>query len=373
MKIIIRNLIKNLYFKTIRNHSKRLYIKTYQSYIEKNPELALPMEGEKEWMEKWKKYDKNISPLSYRIFSRYIGPDINIMPMEVCVNVIEPILTPDNLSSFYCDKNSFGLLYPKEFMPQTFIHNIAGKYYDSDYKSITNDLNSYILSDEIIIKPSAGSSGRGISLFQRKNNVFTNKNNETLNIDYLNNVYKSDFVIQERFVQNDYLSQFNPSSLNTIRISTYRDVKTGEFKYLRSFLRIGSKDAIVDNAHAGGKFVGIDDFGRFGKYLCDQYGIKYETHNGIDFSKNEFVIPNYDKVKKFAIEVSEKFIHHSLLALDIILDKDNNPKLLEINIQGFGGWAFQFTSGTCFREYTDDILEYCTNKSLTLKLTREIK
>ncbi len=373
MRQIVKRIIENVYFKINRINSKRIYIKAYKSYLERNPKLGLPVKGEKEWIAKWKKYDKNISPLSYRIFSRYIGPDINILPMEVCVNLIEPILTPNIYASFYWDKNSFGLLWQKDCMPQTFIHNINGKYYDRDYNPIKGSIDTHILSDEVIIKPSLECSGRGVMLFRKKDNVFINKDDEILSLLYLDRVYKRDFLIQERFAQSDYLSQFNSSSLNTLRISTYRDVKTGEFKYLRSFLRIGADGSIVDNAHAGGRFIGIDDNGKLGNYLCDQFGVKYILHNGIDFSQNEFVIPNYEDVKKFSIEVSKKFIHHSLLALDIILDKNNNPKLLEVNIQGFGGWAFQFTSGTCFREYTDDILEYCKNQNQTIKIVRKIK
>lgn len=98
------------------------------------------------------------------------------------------------------------------------------------------------------------------------------------------------------------------------------------------------------------------------KYACNQYGNKYNKHNGIDFSKKDFTVPNWENVKAFALQVSNKFIHHSLFALDVVLDKNNNPKLLEVNVQGFGGWAFQFTSGTCFREYTDDVMEYCSKE-----------
>lgn len=144
-----------------------------------------------------------------------------------------------------------------------------------------------------------------------------------------------------------------------MRISTYRDVYSGEIHYLRSYVRMGGQGSIVDNAHAGGVFVGIDDDGKLMKYACNQYGNKYNEHNGIDFSKKDFTIPNWENVKAFALQVSNKFIHHSLFGLDVVLDKNNTPKLLEVNVQGFGGWSFQFTSGTCFRQYTDDVIEYC--------------
>ena len=50
-----------------------------------------------------------------------------------------------------------------------------------------------------------------------------------------------------------------------------------------------------------------------------------------------------------------------------VLDKENNPKMLEVNIGGFSAWLFQFTSGTAFREYTDEILDYCYNNKHKLK------
>ena len=66
------------------------------------------------------------------------------MPMEICANIVEPVLTPGILAGFYNDKNSFGLLYDKEDMPITYVRNIGGAYYDGDYNPITDNLVDYI-------------------------------------------------------------------------------------------------------------------------------------------------------------------------------------------------------------------------------------
>lgn len=87
--------------------------------------------------------------------------------------------------------------------------------------------------------------------------------------------------------------------------------------------------------------------------------------------KPEYIVPNFEQVKAFAEKISLRFIHHRLLALDIVLDKNNQPKMLEVNIQGFGAWLFQFTSGTVFREYTDSVMMYCNNnRSNSIKFVR---
>lgn len=356
----IKFLISRFYFFLINKSNRNRILKDYKECIEANPELAKPAIGENEWLARWRRIDKKVSPLSYRIFSRYIGADINILPLETCCIMIEPLLTPFQKADFYLDKNSFSLLYAKDEMPETYIHNVGGIYLDSNFKALEYNLYEYLKKNEIIVKPSTESSGKGLSLFCKKGNQYIDKNGNVLSINYLDSVYHSDFIIQERFVQSQFMEQFNPTSLNTIRIATLRDMKTGKFMYLRGLVRIGGKDAIVDNAHAGGRFIGIDDNGYFGNYVCDNLGRKYVCHNGVDFSSTQFILPNYQRIKEFAIAVSEKFIHHNLLALDIILDKNNNPKILEVNIQGFSAWLFQFTSGTAFREYTSDVMEYCS-------------
>ena len=45
-----------------------------------------------------------------------------------------------------------------------------------------------------------------------------------------------------------------------------------------------------------------------------------------------------------------------------MLDKDDSPVLLEYNIRAFSVWLFQFTNGAGFGEFTDEIIEYWTQK-----------
>ena len=110
----------------------------YKQMITINPELGKPAKGEKEWLRKWKRLDAQLKPYAYRIFSRYIGPDVNIVPLEVLQNVFEPVLNPI-LAEYYSDKNMAGKILSKEVyhksVPHIFLRNIRGQFMDEDYKS----------------------------------------------------------------------------------------------------------------------------------------------------------------------------------------------------------------------------------------------
>lgn len=123
-------------------------------------------------------------------------------------------------------------------------------------------------------------------------------------------------------------------------------------------LRIGKNGALVDNAHAGGSFVGIESDGHFQKYVCNQYGNKQSTFNNIDFANNDYVLPNYDEIIRFAKNIGKQIHHARLIALDLILDENNSPKLIEFNVSAFSLWLFQYTTGTAFGRWTDEIMEY---------------
>lgn len=133
--------------------------------------------------------------------------------------------------------------------------------------------------------------------------------------------------------------------------------------------------SVVDNAHAGGCFVGIDiENGNLMNCVLDQYGRRYGTFNNIDFGLQQ-QIP-YDlwiKVLQFVKSIGKYVPHHRLLALDIMIDKNGNPRLIEFNVEYYGMWAFQFSVGAAFGKYTDEILDYCRERQDSLEYVILIK
>ena len=178
-----------------------------------------------------------------------------------------------------------------------------------------------------------------------------------LSKEVLDSQYGSNYIIQECMQQMAFMASFNPSSVNTIRVMTYRSVKDDDVKFCNAVLRIGGKGSDVDNAHAGGKFCGIDQNGVLGKYVCDFLGRKDTIFNGVDFTR-EKIIPNYDTIKTFSINVASKIPYMRLLALDIMIDASGTPRLIEFNCTSFSYWLFQFTNGCAYGQYTDEVIEY---------------
>lgn len=357
---MVKSFIKKIVNKHLIWQSKKISDSFYSNVIRYNPQLREKAVDEEKWLEKWRQFDSCLSPMAFRIFSRYIGPNMDIVPLEICNSICEPVLTPYNFNFFYSDKNSFDILFPQGTLPKTLLRKIRGKWFDSNYAPITHEIiNQYINSfenNDIIVKPSRSSSGKGVEKFSRKNNSYINANGEQLTLSFLDKGYPFNCIIQVAFSQHSFFAKFNPTSVNSIRIVTYRD-SAGVIHPLNSFLRIGASGSVVDNAHAGGMFIGVDSGGKLGKYVCDQFGRTSQVFNNIDFSKESFVVPNWKTINNKVIELSQYIIHHDLIAWDAVLDVDGIPHILEVNIGGYGGWAFQFTSGPMFGDYTDDVMK----------------
>lgn len=347
----------------------RAHKKLYKRIAENNSEVYTinkEKEGETEWKKKWSVLDSRISSISYRIFSEYVGCNPNILPCEICASRIEPLLNPIEYRAIYSDKNAFDHLFGMDNTCGAILRRINGIYFDKDYNPIENIEESFssilnLAKDKIIVKPSVESnSGQGVQMFVYKNDKWFTKDKIPVTIEYLNRLGK-DLILQPYFEQSDFLKQFNPTSVNTLRIFAYRSVKDGNIYIPNAILRIGGNGSIIDNAHGGGRFVGLTDDGKTMDTTCDFLGNRNNTHNGINFSKQQFVIPNYEKVIEFVKKHSKKITQHHILAWDICLDKENKPKILEINVYGFGSWVFQFSSGATFGNFTDEIIEYVKN------------
>lgn len=177
--------------------------------------------------------------------------------------------------------------------------------------------------------------------------------------------YGSDWVLQSAVEQHASLNHLCSSCVNTIRINTYRSIKDEQVYILSAAIRIGHEGSVVDNLHAGGGFVGVEVMtGELGHEVLDQYGNRTTLLNGIDYSNEHFSIPNWEKVVDFAKDVAHRNPHCRLIALDVAIQADGKPILIEWNVTpySFSYWIPMMTGVTPFGDKTEEIIEYCINR-----------
>lgn len=346
---------------------RMLYRYNYKNLLNRHP--LSHAEGEADFVAKWLPLCKHPHIPTYRLFSQYIGPNPNIVPEDVSSTIIQPLLNPIETRPYYQDKNAFEKILPASFLPKALLRMINGAYISAEYEPIEGISDKTLDKltkgvETLFIKPSTdSSSGQGVMKFSRDKNgiLFNSDEGKIFNCEFLDSYGKSNpnFIVQEALSQSDYISQFNPTSINTLRVATYKSVVDNRTHVCAIILRIGKQGADVDNAHAGGLFVGVGLDGTLGKFACDQYGNKHDTFNGIDFKNGDYRIPQFEKVISFAEKVGDNIMHHRLIAQDICLQANGEPCLVEFNIRAFTPWLFQFTTGPAFAEYTDEIIDYC--------------
>ena len=362
----LKNLSKKVVYRAYAYMMYRIYRNINKNNLSRLGIKNKPVEGEEEYIRKWSVFNNRVEPYSYRFLSRFMGHNPNIIPEDIGHVFIENILNPCRYRSYYSDKNFQDIIYGKHVMPKTFLRRIHhSKICDQDYQIVDVERTIEQLNaskvQKLIVKPSIDTdSGVGVRLLTRDGDGFKDvESKQILSEEYLYN-FGGDFILQEALAQSPYISQFNRSSANTFRIATYRSVSDEEVHVTGSLLRIGKEGQFVDNAHAGGVFVEVNTkTGEVGKYVMNHHGYTFTECNGIDFSQSNFVIPNWDTVIEFSKYIGKCNHHCRFLALDVALDENNQPKLIECNVDGFGFWVFMYINQNPFGEFTDEIINHC--------------
>lgn len=74
-------------------------------------------------------------------------------------------------------------------------------------------------------------------------------------------------------------------------------------------------------------------------FVIDQHAEKRTVFNGIDFSKERLYIPNWAEIEKFCEKVMLCLPHIRNLALDVMINKDGNPMIIEYNTDKFATFS----------------------------------
>ena len=233
----------------------------------------------------------------------------------------------DCYNSSYCDKNLNEMLLPGIKHPHSYLKNINGYYY-YEGRPVGMDEAAFLCQDlqDVIVKPSKGHGGQGVRRLSFKDGRTISGGHTLLDLFA---AYHRDFLIQESVKQHPLISALNPTSVNTLRIMTYRSGM--EVMVVYSAIRIGRQDQVIDNQKSGGMSTVIHPDGKLGKYAFGKagYDMLEKTDTGIVLEG--YQLPYFDQ----AIE-TVKNLHYSLPLFDIVgwdisINEEGEPVLIEWN------------------------------------------
>ena len=160
----------------------------------------------------------------------------------------------------YADKNMVDILLPDVKHPHTILKRMNGYfYYEGKPVSKQEAISLCQNITYAIVKPVLNHSGKGVRGLEVKEGI-TNIDGWT--IEQLFEKYGNNFQIQKRLRQHERMNLLNDTSVNTIRILTYRSDM--EILVIYSVVRIGRKGQVIDNQSAGGISVVIGEDGKLG-------------------------------------------------------------------------------------------------------------
>lgn len=192
------------------------------------------------------------------------------------LNKPEAIVTLNSKADFnriYADYLGRKWCSPHEVDEETFISTLKGE------------------GKEVFVKFLSGYGGRGAF-------------RTSAEADNLKKLYKeltegdAKYIVEEYFDQKGFLRDVNPSSLNTIRVTTAR--AKASVVPLYAYYRAGGADSPVDNLHSGGVRYTIDI--NTGKLLkgINYTGKDITNHPSTGIKVAGYVIPKWDEVLDFA-------------------------------------------------------------------------
>ncbi len=260
----------------------------------------------------------------------------------------------------YVDKGIYDVYFPDVNRPKTIIKNMNGYFYDVNH-AITKEeaLSRCANLSKVVIKPSQeGMWGSGVKVFS----VQDGRVDEHETLAQMIGRYDRNYIIQEAVEQHSEMARLNPTSLNTLRVLSYR--QGNEIFILYVVVRIGREGKTVDNETAGGINADIDL--QSGTIRECAYGTPAEkkiftTDTGTPLQG--FTIPSFDKMLALVKELHLRLPYFNLVGWDFGIDGQGEPVLIEWNRAPD---LSQTAHGPAFGEMTEPIFDYIRSEKNTM-------
>ncbi len=224
------------------------------------------------------------------------------------------------------NKNEFNSFF-SEFVERDWLYSK-----DMNRESFYKLFNS---NDCLFVKPLDSQEGEGIRKIK------------TSEIDF-DALYKElsmgNYIIESIITQHEKMFLGN-QSVNTARVLTVLD-NSGHAHIVRTGLRVGAGDAVVDNFSAGGVLYEVDSVSG----LVDHKGIQGDNQNviyhpGTDICMLGFQLPHWDKAISAVTQAAEKIPQCRFIGWDVafttngveLIEGNHNPGLFTLESLGTPG------------------------------------
>lgn len=285
--------------------------------------------------------------------------DVRIIPSSLYrIELIGRMNNWERMMGSFSDKNLSDILLANIKQPKIILKNINGYYY-SEGKAISIDEAEKVCRNlrNVIIKPSLGEGGTGVQSLNVKDGM-TDLNGKSLKDVFKQ--YKKDFLIQEKVVQHKDMNLLNPTSVNTIRVLTYR--MEMEILVLYAVVRIGKAGMVIDNESKGGISAKINEDGTLAKYAYGAPGNDKVQFTDSGVKLDGFKIPSFEKVIESAKQSHYQLPFFDIVGWDFCIDEDGEPVMIEWNTNPD---LSQSANGPAFGKYTELIVPNIYKKENT--------
>ncbi|MDE5773654.1 MAG: hypothetical protein K2H86_04265 [Muribaculaceae bacterium] len=303
---------------------------------------------------------KDINFREFEMFKRMNGFDARYLTHDIYLPVIARLLNDYRYTTIFDDKGLAGYIKPTHIrFPYCYARRINSDYYDNEMRQIPLEkvLELCIHQNAIFIKPSKNTSGgHGAKLIRFGQYPISER--ERILLEEINR-RNYDYVIQECINQHPVMAQFNPSSVNTLRITTL--MLNGRYSLCSVILRCGKEGLHVDNWGAGGLLVPVTSDGKVTETGLDNRLNQYTSSGKCVFEKCQ--IPQLPEILKLVERCHrEDFAICKLIGWDITIDSTGNPVIIELNSSQPGVIGEQLLQQPIFGDRTQEVIEYCKSK-----------
>lgn len=190
-----------------------------------------------------------------------------------------------------------------------------------------------------VIKDANGCDGFSVYVFYSNESKLFYKGNE-ISRNQLDDIIRnvSYAIIQERIMQGNFENNIFNKSINTLRIVSIKNEKTGKHEIVGALQRIGTEKSYpVDNFNQGGLTALIDiKTGMLGKatsiFSIDSNGSRvfYSNHPDNNAKIEGSIIPNWNKLPEKINYITTMLPFYEYIAWDFVV-QDDDFALIEIN------------------------------------------